>query len=383
MNNDLPAQEASAEELHHQYQLQIRNSLRGLLFIATISAMYFARDFMLPVILAVFVALTLRPTIRYLDRHRIPAVFTAIVFVVAIFLSSVTVFYLLSGPIASWFDQAPQLSRTFSEKFSGLRSPIDLIGNLSQKLNSATEPTNGNPAQEVIIHTPALPAMYAIITGYPMQIVITLSATLVIAVFLMASGNLFYEKLVRILPHLTARKRALRIVYDIENAVSTYVLTITAFNVGFGIAICVVYYFLGMPLPYLWGFLAFAFNFFPYVGAVSGIVLSAFMAIISFDQLGHALLVPLSYIVLSLSDSEVIRPQVLGRSLQMNAVAILLSLAFFTWLWGLAGAAIAIPLLVSLKVFCDNFEELSGLGEFIAAREVAKESAVEPEHSKT
>lgn len=383
MKNDLSGDETSAKGLHHLYQLQIRNSLRGLLFIATVSAMYFARDFMLPVVLAIFVALTLRPAIRYLDRHRIPAAFTTIVFVVIILLSSVTVFYLLSGPITSWFEQAPQLSRTFSEKFSGLRSPIDLIGNLSQKLNLAAEPANGNPTQEVIVHTPALPAIYAIITGYPMQILITLCATLVIAVFLMASGNLFYEKLVRILPHLTARKRALRIVYEIENAVSTYVLTITAFNAGFGIVICVVYYFLGMPLPYMWGFLAFAFNFFPYVGAVSGVTLSAFMAIISFDQLGYALLVPLSYIVLSLSDSEIIRPQLLGRSLQMNAVAILLSLAFFTWLWGLAGAAIAIPLLVSLKVFCDNFEELSGLGEFISAREVEKEPAVALESSRS
>ena len=379
MTSQLPTEEPSAEDLFRQHQLQIRNTLRGLLFIATITAMYFARDFLLPVVLAVFVALTLRPAIRYLDRHGIPAAFTAIVFVMVILLSSVTVFYLLSGPITSWLDQAPQLSRTFSEKFSGLRSPIDMIGNLSQKLNSVTEPANGNPTQEVVIHTAALPAMFAIITGYPLQILITLSATLVIAVFLMASGNLFYEKLVRILPHLTARKRALRIVYDIENAVSTYVLTISALNAGFGIVICVVYYFLGMPLPYLWGFLAFAFNFFPYVGAVSGVALSAFMAIISFDQLGYALLIPLSYIVLSLSDSEVIRPQILGRSLQMNAVAILLSLAFFTWLWGIAGAAIAIPLLISLKVFCDNFEELSGLGEFIAAREVEKEPAAAPE----
>ena len=376
MTSNLPPVEDSAE---HVYQLQIRNTLRGILFIAIVAAMYFARDFMLPVVLAFFVALTLRPIIRYLDRRGVPAAFTAFVFVIVILASSFAMVYMLSGPISSWFDQAPQLSRTFSEKFSGLRSPIDTISNLSQKLNSATEPANGSPAQEVVIHTPALPAIFALVTGYPMQILITLSATLVIAVFLMASGNLFYEKMVRILPHLTARKRALRIVYDIESAVSAYVLTITALNAGFGILICVVYYFLGMPLPYLWGFLAFAFNFFPYVGAVSGVALSAFMAIVTFDQLSYALLVPLSYIVLSLSDSEVVRPQILGRSLQMNAVAILLSLAFFTWLWGIAGAAIAIPLLVSLRVFCDNFEQLSGLGEFIAGREVEKEPAVAPE----
>lgn len=376
MKGDLPVEEKSAD---NDYQLQIRNALRGLLFIAVIAAMYFARDFMLPVVLAIFVAITLRPAIRYFDRRGVAPALTAVVFVILILLSGFAIAYFLSSPIMSWFDQAPQLSRTFAQKFSGLRVPMDTISNITQKLATATDSANGNPAQEVIIHTPALPAMFAVITGYPMQILITLAATLVIAIFIMASGNLFYEKLVRILPHLTARKRALHIVYDIENAVSSYVLTISALNATFGVLICIVYYFLGMPLPYLWGFLAFAFNFFPYVGAVSGIALSAFMAIITFDQLGYALLVPLSYAVLSLSDSEIIRPQILGRSLQMNAVAILLSLAFFTWLWGIAGAAIAIPLLVCLKVFCDHFEQLSGLGEFIAAREVEKETVIAPE----
>jgi predicted PurR-regulated permease PerM len=372
MSAELPTEKTSADSVDNLYQRQIRNTQRGLLFIACIAAMYFARDFLLPVVLAIFVALTLRPTVRYLDRHGVPAALTAIVFVAIILTASFAAVYFLSGPIASWFDQAPQLSRTFSEKFNGLRAPMQTLNDLSQKLTAVADPGNASSPQEVVVHTPAIPTLFAMITGYPMQILITLSATLVIAVFIMASGNLFYEKMVRILPHLTARKRALRIAYDIEAAVSGYVLTITAVNAGFGILIGVIYYFLGMPLPYLWGFLAFSFNFFPYVGAVSGVVLSAFMAIVTFDQLGYALLVPFSYIVLSLSDSEIVRPQILGRSLQMNAVAILLSLAFFTWLWGISGAAIAIPMLVSIKVFCDNFDQLSGLGEFIAAREAEK-----------
>lgn len=366
---------------HHQRQ--IRNTLRALLFIACVAAMYFARDFLLPVVLAIFLALSLRPAIRYLDRQGIPAAFTAVVFVFVILLSGFAAAYLLSGPISTWFDQAPQLSRTFSEKFSSLRGPIDTISNLSQKLSSATEAANSTPSQEVIVHSNPLSTVFDLVTGYPMKILITMAATLVIAVFIMASGNLFYEKLVRILPNLTARKRALRIVFDIESAVSNYVFTITAMNAGFGVLIAISYYFLGMPVSFLWGILAFVFNFFPYVGAVCGVGLSAFMAIVTFDQLGYALLVPLSYILLSISDSEIIRPQILGRSLQMNAVAILLSLAFFTWLWGIAGAAIAIPLLVCLKVFCDSFEELSGLGAFIAAREVEKAPVVETELSTT
>ena len=380
MKNNLPLEQAAADKLH---QVQIRNAVRALLVIAIIAAMYFARDFMLPVVLALFVALTLRPLVRYLERHGFPAALSAATFVVVILTSASAVVYFLSGPVMSWFDQAPQLSRTFSEKLQGLRAPIDTLSNLSQKIGSATDSATAPSTPEVTIHTSALPTLFALITGYPMQILITLAATLVISVFMMASGSLFYEKLVRILPHLTARKRALRIAYDIENAVSAYVLTITVINGAFGILISVAYYFWGMPMPLLWGFLAFTLNYFPYVGAVSGVALSAFMAIVTFDDMRYALLVPLTYIILSLSDSEIIRPQIVGRSLQMNAVAILLSLAFFTWLWGIAGAALAIPLLVSLKVFCDSFEQLSGLGEFIAAREIENESVAATEASTT
>lgn len=376
MKGDQPTNDPSADGI---YQLQIRNALRGLLFITCVAAMYYAREFLLPVILAIFIALTLRPVVKYLDRRGLPAAVTAIIFVVVILLTGLIAVYFLSGPISYWIDQAPQLSRAFSDKFSGLKAPLSTISNLSEKLTSIAEPTSSNSAQEVIVHTPAVSTLFAIITGYPMQILITLSATLVIAVFVMASGDLFYEKLVRILPTLSARKRALHIAYDIENAVSAYVFTITAINASFGILIAGVYYFLGMPMPLLWGFLAFALNFLPYVGAVSGVTLSGFMAIVTFDQVGYALLAPLSYVILSLMESEIVRPQILARSLQMNAVAILLSLAFFTWLWGIAGSAMAIPLLVSLKVFCDNSEQLAGLGEFISTREAAKETAVSPD----
>ena len=361
------------------YQLQIRNALRGLLILASIAAMYFARDFLLPVVLAVFIALTLKPSIRYLTRRGLPAGVVATVFLGLLVLSGLLAAYLLSGPIMFGIDHASQLSRTFSEKFDGLRAPLDAIGNLSQKITDASAPASTATVQEVVVRNSALPGLLAMITGYPMQILITLAATLVIAVFIMASGDLFYEKLVRVLPSLSASKRALHIVHDIESIVSTYVFTLSAINAAFAVLITLAFYLLGMPMPYLWGLLVFFLNFFPYVGAVSGIALSGFMAIVTFDHVGYALLVPLSYMILSLTESEIVRPQLLGRQLQMNAVAILLALAFFTWLWGISGAAMAVPLLVSLKVFCDHFEQLENLGEFIAARPVEKETVVAAE----
>ena len=366
----LPASELTPDEPDHARQ--IRNTLCALLFIASIAAMYFARDFLLPVVLALFIALTLRPAIRYLAKHHTPPWLAASVFVILLVTGGFSAFYFLSGPVTLWFEQAPQLSQTFSEKFRGLRYSLDTLTNLTEKIQDASKPANTTAVQEVVVRGSALPAIFSMLTGYPVQFLITLIATLVIAVFLMASGDLFYQKLVRILPTLTERKRALHIVYDIENEVSAYVFTLSAINMCLGIVVAIVFHFLGMPLPYLWGVLVFLFNFIPYVGAVSGLALSGFMAIVTFDSMGYALIVPLSYGLLSLLESEIVKPQILGRRLQMNAVAILLSLAFWTWLWGIAGAAIAVPLLVTIKVFCEHMDGLSGLGEFIAARHAEK-----------
>jgi predicted PurR-regulated permease PerM len=370
----LPASDLVPDVTDHAKQ--IRNALRGLLFIAVIAAMYFARDFLLPVVLALFIAITLRPGIRLLAKHSIPPWLAASIFVIVLVIAGLSAFYLLSGPVASWIGQAPQLSQTFSEKFSGLRSSLDALTNLSEKLQSASVSVDTAAVQEVMVREPALPALVAMLTGYPIQFLITLIATLVISVFLMASGDLFYQKLVRILPNLTERKRALHIVYDIENEVSAYVLTLSAINAGLGVIIAVTFHILGMPLPYLWGLIVFLLNFIPYVGAVSGAALSGFMAVVTFDSLAYAIFVPLAYSLWSLAESEIVKPQILGHRLQMNAVAILLSLAFWTWLWGIAGAAIAVPLLVTIKVFCDHIDGLSGLGEFIAARQIEKESPV-------
>jgi predicted PurR-regulated permease PerM len=361
------------------YGKQSRTALRGLLIIAIIAAMYVARDFLLPVVLASFIALTFRPAVRFLSKHHIPPWLSATLLLVVLVTGGLSAGYMLSWQVSAWIDQAPQLTQAFVEKFRGLRPWLDAVANLVDKLQDVSAATSDTTVQEVIVRQPVLPAWLVLITWYPLQLAITLVATLVIAVFLMASGDLFYEKLVRVLPTLTDRKRALHIVYDIETEVSTYVLTLTAINAGLGIAVAVTFHALGMPAPYLWGLLTFFFNFIPYVGAVAGVTLSAFMAIVTFDSLGYALLIPLAFAAWSLLESELVNPLILSRRLQMNAVAILLSLAFWAWLWGIAGAAIAVPVLVTIKVFCDHVDGLSGLGEFLSERQPVKNGETEVE----
>jgi len=121
-----------------------------------------------------------------------------------------------------------------------------------------------------------------------------------------------------------------------------------------------------MPSPALWGILVFALNFIPYIGAITGIGLSAFMAVISFDTLGYAALVPLTYAAWNGIENQFVTPLFLGKRLALNSVAILLALTFWTWLWGFPGAMVAVPILITVRTFCSHIEALSGLGEFLA-----------------
>ena len=92
------------------------------------------------------------------------------------------------------------------------------------------------------------------------------------------------------------------------------------------------------------------------------------MAVVTFESLPYAALVPLSYALLNGIENQFVSPLLLGRRLQLNAVAILLALAFWTWIWGIPGTVIAVPILVTIKVFCDHLDSLSGIGEFLSAR---------------
>jgi predicted PurR-regulated permease PerM len=134
-----------------------------------------------------------------------------------------------------------------------------------------------------------------------------------------------------------------------------------------------------MPNPLLWGIAGGLLNFFPYVGGFVGNVLAAAVAIVTFPTLAHAAIVPLAYLALQIVESNFVTPLIVGRRLEMNTVAILIFLSLTTWMWGIVGTIIGVPVLVVIKVFADNFPNLSPLAEFLSAE---SRLAEEPESER-
>jgi predicted PurR-regulated permease PerM len=345
----------------------IRQLLFGIFVILFAFGLDFGREFLLPVTLAFFIALAFRPSVRRLSRRGIPAWLATSVFMALVILSAAGFIYAVSGPVAGWIAAAPSYAKSFSEKLRDLRASFESVTHLTESIQKAADTAASAPAKELVVSdsSPML-AFVAQGTGYSAGVVTTVVLTLVIAAFMMASGDLFYEKIVRAFPTLTDKKRALRIVYDVETEVSSYLLMVTAINAALGVSIGLAFYFLGMPLAYLWGLLAFFFNYIPFVGAIAGVALSGFMAVTVFDTLSYAMVIPLSYALINGIENQLITPVFLGRRLQINSVAILLALTFWSWEWGIAGTMLAVPILVTIKVFSDHLDSLQGVGEFLS-----------------
>jgi predicted PurR-regulated permease PerM len=356
----------------------IRVVLTGVFLIALVGLIYFARDFLLPVFLAFMLALTLSPIVRYLQKRGIAPGLTAVVLVVLVVSGFSAGAYLLSDPIAEWVARAPEISQRVQQKLYILRRPMEAVVKASEQVRTITEGTTSPAVQRVVVQQPGLLSRAA---SNIFSAVSTAAVTFVLLLFLLASGPMFYEKMINVLPSFRDKKRALAIAYDVEKEVSQYLLTITFINIVFGIYIAFVMTIVGMPNPVLWGVTATLLNYIPYVGSLTGIAMVSVVALISFDSISHALIPPLLYFVAAVLEGQFITPMFLGRRLELNSVAILIFVAMWAWVWGIVGAIIAVPFLVLIKVFCDHFEGLAGIGEFLSGP--AKTDAAPAETGKT
>lgn len=344
----------------------IRSLLIGIFMLAAIYGLYFARDFVMPVVLAFLLALMLTPIVRFLRKRGVPEALSATLLVLMSVLALSSAGYFLSGPVIQLVNDAPEIGRRVTERLSEFRHPFEKFMAVSQEVEKVTETAREPGVQRVVIAQPGIVSQAA---GNLLSAGTTAAITFVLSLFLLASGTMFYEKIVQSFARLSEKKRALRIVYDVEREISRYLLTVAIINAGLGTAIGLGLWALGMPNPAVWGVAAAALNFLPYIGALATILLVAVISLITFETLSYAMLAPLFVIVCNVIEGQVVTPLIVGRRLEINAVAIFIAVAFWSWLWGFIGALIAVPLLVIIKVFCDHFESLRHVGNFLSAEQ--------------
>lgn len=350
---------------------RITGLLTGIFIVLAVYALYFARDFVLPVILAFMLALMLTPIVRFLRKRGIPEPVSATLLVLMSVIAVSSAGYFLSGPVIDLANNAPSIGARLTERLAELRHPFDRFMQISGQIERLTESTQEPGVQRVVMSQPGIVSQAA---SNVLSAGTTTAITFVLSLFLLASGTMFYEKIVQSFTRLSEKKRALRIVYDVEREISRYLLTVALINAGLGLAIGLGMWAFGMPNPAVWGMAAALLNFLPYIGSAITILLVAIISLITFPSLGFALLPPIYVLCCNIVEGQVVTPIVVGRRLEINAVAIFIAVAFWSWLWGIVGALIAVPLLVVIKVFCDHFENLRHIGNFLAAQQSADDA---------
>jgi predicted PurR-regulated permease PerM len=246
---------------------------------------------------------------------------------------------------------------------------MEQVSKTAEQVATATsEAGGGGPgnAQEVVVKGPSVVSR---VFGTTQRLLTSVLEVLVLLYFLLAAGDLFLQKLIKVLPTQADKQKAVEIARETESSISTYLLTAASVNVAEGIVVSIAMYLLGMPNPILWGVMVALLEFIPYLGAATAVAVLAVAAITIFDNVGHAMLVPGAFLLINVIQANVVSPLLLGHRLALNPVAILVGLAFWFWIWGIPGAFIAVPLLATFKIFCDHIRSLAAVGEFLGMRD--------------
>jgi predicted PurR-regulated permease PerM len=313
-------------------------ALVGLLIISIVAALYFAKAFFLPVVLAFTIGTMLSPAASFLERYKIPRPVGATLIVTALGAAMAFMVGLISSPLMDWSAHLPELATQLKDKLHVFGRPLALWQELQimvggpQALGSFQFPKLDSILQ------PAVEFLSPTFTEF-----LLFFATLVLFV---ASWRDLRRALIMNFGDHDARLRTLRILNEIEEHLGSYLLTVTLINTGVGIATGIACTIAHMPNPAGLGALAATLNFIPIIGPVAMFAVLVAVGVIALPTLSAGLVAPMAFVGIAFLEGHFVTPTIIGRRLALNALAVFLGLAFWTWLWGPMGAFLSSPLLI-------------------------------------
>ena len=330
----------------------------GLFILALIACLYVARDLVLPIVLAIVLKLLLQPLVGLMERIRIPRAIGAILSVLLLIAVFAGFGRLLVGPAATWASQLPQVWPKLEAEFSQYKGPIDAVQEFLQRAGMGDSASNAvqsvNPG-----------AILGSVASGAGGIASHMLETLLVLLYLLISGDTFLRRLVEVLPKFDDKKQAIEISHHVQRDISAYLLTITLINGVVGICVGLVAWAFGLSGPVLWGTVAFFLNFVPILGPIGGVVLFLVLGLVQTGVSWGAVLPAACYLGIHLLEGEFITPMLLARRFTLNPVAVMVGLLFWSWLWGVQGAVLSVPLLAIAKIVCDRIRPFRAFGHLL------------------
>lgn len=342
-----------------------RISTIGLFVIALLACLYLASDIFVPLFGAILVGFMFSPLIRPAIRRGIPAPLMAALIVILLIGLLAGAVAAVSKPAMEWVDRLPKITQQLDQKFRTVRESVESVQKASADVINLTGSKSGQNSTAVVNGEPGV--IERVVDSIP-EITIQVLMMFVLLYFLLAAGDMFKEKTVRLMPTFHDKRAVVNIIMTIEQEVSNYLITILLINAGLGLVIGGGLYAIGLESAAFWGVLAMALNFIPYVGFLVGVTAVTVAAVLQFPDIGAALLAPAIYSAANFLEASFITPSLLGRRFTINPVVMFLSIVIWTWLWGVPGALMAVPLTVVLNVICSHVPSLAPLHEYLSGK---------------
>lgn len=373
------AAEAMAELVDEAEAVSYRRDrlLSSLVFIAGVAlflgapfALRAGAIFFMPVAVAVVITLMLVPAQEWLERHRVSSGIAALMVLFLFLVVANATLVAIVLPATEWVQLLPSRVPQIRANLAPIFEAFAALEHLMEEVSGALGPGAGAQQPEVVVDTPNS-AFDLVTTSAPAALIQALFAILLVY-FLLAAYTRMRERTIRNRASLSGSLRVARVIRDTVHNTSAYLLTITAINVSMGTVVALVMWLLGMPTPLMWGGFAAILNFIPYLGPLIATGLLAFGGLIAFNDPWTALMPAAAFLAIHGLESNVVTPSLVGKRLEINPLAILLSLSFWGWVWGTVGALVSVPLLIMFKVILDRIGKPDILGFLFDERTLAE-----------
>ncbi len=320
----------------------------ALFFLAAPFAMRAAAGFVLPIVVAAILSLALAPFADWLESKRFPNWLAALLALAAMVLVLAMAGAMVVQPAIGLVDSLPAFAQRVSDRTVELSG---WLGEILQKIDSLGSAFGGDGAREVVMSSRAtLQDMLLQTPGVLLHVVVTL----LLAYFMTEARARLRRQLVLDRVEFSASLRVARVLRDIQARIGAYFATTIMVACGVGVVVTTGAWLFGWQNPVMWGGIAAMMNLLPYVGPLTMMVLLTLFCHSGEGPIVWSLLPTLAYIVMHTVEANIVTPVLMGRTLSMSPVAILVSLLFFGWVWGVIGIFIAVPLLVVISAFLDH-----------------------------
>ena len=328
----------------------------GMFVLMLIAGLYFGRAVLMPILFGIVMAVVLTPIVDGLSRFRIPEPVGAALVMLTMVGTLVLAIELLVIPAWDVLAELPvQVQNMLAELLKWVRS--FRFGSLIAP-HDTTDLTKQAAAQGLNM-TGALLQM-------AQGLIISVVSAMVLAYFLLSSGDMFLSKLVRVLPIFRDKVRAVTVVRTVQRDVATYFASVAIINTGLGVGVTLLTWGFGLPMPWFWGALVALLNFVPYIGAATSALLLLLAGMAFTDSTSQALLLVTCFVGITFVEGQLINPMLVGKRLALNHTVVFVALLFWGWLWGIGGMLLAVPLLIIIKKFADQTPGWEAVAEFLA-----------------